>query len=314
MVTLWGLRKRSQWGAAFCFDISELVEVAVVKTIGSRPGLDRGQQIVRIGIACGQDSIGINPCRGCCHTVHTVIGVVCPGSIRILGILHPIQHIGVGIVSVGSGISCRICRLVQSVTTIVVRSRGCDAVSYRYGSIVSVGVVIESIDYPCFGGSCLYIVVIVVGVSRYTVIRQFHAYHIVGAVVGVCGFATLGIYYLFQLSFLLSVLMVSITGTKPLLEELDAVKVDSIDVIVVGQLYSNGTVGFCGDHRRGAVLPVDITVRVRVEPGNKGALRAVGVVECAAGWLVNQSPSRHCCRYNSNFQAMELRLSITQNF
>ena len=96
--------------------------------------MDGGQQIVLIGILGKEITPGIRIGLHLCHPVHLVIGILRPGSFRILRVLHPFQHIGIGVVAV-------LCYLPQRVrggnkavaVSAVRRRRGNGAVSALNG-------------------------------------------------------------------------------------------------------------------------------------------------------------------------------------
>ena len=98
----------------------------------------------------------------------------------------------------------------------------------------------------------------------------------------------------------IAVTVIGVAAAELLFVKLDAVKADRIDIVIIGQRNSNGAVGFFRDHRCGAVLPMDITVRIRVKLRQEFSGTAIRIVKgakdgkLAAGWLVNQSSSRRC--------------------
>ena len=206
---------------------------------------------------------------------------------------------------IGGRISCRIRCLIQGITTVVIGCRGSDTVSYRHGSVIAVGVILEVVHHAGIGGCGFYIVVTVVCVGKgCTAGEDLLGKVIVDIFVG--GVLTLNILY----SGYIAVAVIGVAVSKLFLKKLNAVKADRIDIVIIGQCNSNGAVGFCGDHSCGVVLPMDIAVRIRVELCLELSGSTIRIVEGAnngklsAGWLVNQSSSRCCWLYQRQPPAM----------
>ena len=80
-------------------------KVTVTEGIGSAAGLDGCQHIIGIGVLCRQCQSRVGSSCRCRHAVHAVVGVVGAGGIRILRVLDPFQHVGIGVVVIGSGLA-----------------------------------------------------------------------------------------------------------------------------------------------------------------------------------------------------------------
>ena len=131
--------------------------------------MDGGQHIVGVGVLCRkcQTAIRGSCCRG--HPIHLVVGVVGLCTVGILRILHRLQHIGVDIVVVGSGLACCICCGDHTVAVRGIGSGGLDGLATAddlHGSVVTVGVISELIDHTGIGSRLGHIVIVIVDIGK----------------------------------------------------------------------------------------------------------------------------------------------------
>ena len=142
---------------------------AVSKAIGGRAGANGRQHIVRIGVGRGKCMTGVYICSGCGQAEHPIVGVFRPGRFRVVGVFHPLQHVGIFIIMVSCDFCKCICSADQSISIVRIVSGAADgfaAVGDFDFFIVSVDVVDEFVHLTAGGGGSFNIMVNVICVGH----------------------------------------------------------------------------------------------------------------------------------------------------
>jgi len=268
-------------------------KVPIPKAVGGAGGLDGCQQVICVGIGGRQSAAGAGIRGGAGQAVHAVVGILRLGGLGVIGVANPFQHIGIGIVAVLRYIAKGIGIAQQAVTVIAIHRAGGDGVSTAHrgfrllvfflggnflvgveggiivhadARIVAMIIISEEIGNACAGGSGQDIVVIVIGVFQFCPVGQ-------GLADQVGAFFVIGIFRLLALDVYhggdIAVIVIGIGLAKLLLIELNAVKIHIIDIVVVGKLNADRSVGRGRNDRRSRILPGNLAVDLRMELNRK---------------------------------------------
>ena len=78
-------------------------EGAIGEGVGGAGRFHFRQQVVFVGVLHTHGQLRVRGHGGGGQAVHAVVGILRPGVLGVLRVLHPLQHIGVGVVAVEGG-------------------------------------------------------------------------------------------------------------------------------------------------------------------------------------------------------------------